>query len=321
MALGLAVLAGLAAARIPKRALLVPALVLPLVACWPLIRGRGVDDQLLWDRIPAAWTEAARHVDAHAGDGRAVVLPGQLYAYYDWGGTIDPILPVLADTPVATRNAVGYADLRATDLLWTVDALVQQRRALPGPARPAAGPDGRDDRGRGRRRRPHPQRRRARRRGGRRARPARAARRRPGARERPSRAPRERSATRSSCRRSAPGTGRRRRACVRVEAPDPWLVVDGSAEGLAVDAPSNLPLLGLRLRRRPLAGRAAAREGGRDHRLQPPAGARAVAAGAERGPGAGGGRAAVGRRRRARPVRARAATRRPSPSTAAASRA
>ncbi|HEY6887804.1 MAG TPA: alpha-(1-_3)-arabinofuranosyltransferase family protein, partial [Solirubrobacter sp.] len=131
-ALGIALLAGLAAARVPKRVLLVPALALPLIACWPLVRGRGVDDQLLWDRIPAAWTDAARHVDEHAGDGRALVLPGQLYAYYDWGGTIDPILPVLAGKPVATRNAVGYADLRATDLLWTVDALVQQRRALPG---------------------------------------------------------------------------------------------------------------------------------------------------------------------------------------------
>ena len=130
--IGIAILAGLGAARIPRRAWLAVALVLPLVASWPLIRGRGVDDQLLWDRIPAAWTDAAAHVDAHAGDGRAVLLPGQLYAYYGWGGTIDPILPVLADKPVATRNAVGYADLRATDLLWTVDALVQQRRALPG---------------------------------------------------------------------------------------------------------------------------------------------------------------------------------------------
>ena len=81
---------------------------------------------------PPAWTAAARHVDATAGDGRAVVLPGQLYAYYDWGGTIDPILPALASKPVAVRNSVGYADLHATDLLWTVDALVQQRRALPG---------------------------------------------------------------------------------------------------------------------------------------------------------------------------------------------
>ncbi len=71
-------------------------------------------------------------MDANAGDGRAVVLPGQLYAYYRWGGTIDPILPTLADKPVATRNAVGYSDLHATDLLWTLDALVQQRRAVPG---------------------------------------------------------------------------------------------------------------------------------------------------------------------------------------------
>jgi hypothetical protein len=127
---GLAVLAGLGAARVPRRAWLLPALVLPLVASWPLVRGRALDDQLLWERIPAAWQDAAAHVDGNGG--RAVVLPGQLYAYYDWGGTIDPILPALAGTPVATRNAVGYADLRATDLLWTVDALVQQRRAVPG---------------------------------------------------------------------------------------------------------------------------------------------------------------------------------------------
>jgi hypothetical protein len=127
---GLAVLAGLAAQRVTRRPLLAAALILPLVASWPLIRGRAVDDQLLWDEIPAAWTQAANHVDAQ--EGRALVLPGQLYAYYDWGGTIDPILPVLAGKPVATRNAVGYADLRATDLEWTTDALVQQRRALPG---------------------------------------------------------------------------------------------------------------------------------------------------------------------------------------------
>ena len=106
--------------------------MLPLVACWPLIRGRGVDDQLLWDRIPAAWTGGRATSTRTPATAARVVLPGQLYAYYDWGGTIDPILPVLADKPVATRNAVGYADLRATDLLWTVDALVQQRRALPG---------------------------------------------------------------------------------------------------------------------------------------------------------------------------------------------
>ena len=64
--IGLAVLAGLGAAHVPRRAWLVPLLVLPLVASWPLIRGRAVDDQLLWERIPAAWVDAAEHVDARA---------------------------------------------------------------------------------------------------------------------------------------------------------------------------------------------------------------------------------------------------------------
>ena len=134
VALGVALLAGLAAMHV--RALSFAAVGLALVACWPLVSGRALDAQLLWDDVPAAWRDAADHVDENAGDGRAVVLPGQLYAYYDWGGTIDPILPAIADKPVATRNSVGFADLHAVDMLWTVDALVEQRRALPGQLEP-----------------------------------------------------------------------------------------------------------------------------------------------------------------------------------------
>jgi arabinofuranan 3-O-arabinosyltransferase len=142
-ALALAGLGGLAAARAAPwlrargRALPVLAAVglggLAAVSCWPLVRGQALDSRLTWERIPAAWEDAAGHVDATVGDdGRAVVLPGQLYADYDWGGTVDAILPALAKRPVAVRYAVPYADLRAVDLLWTVDGLVQQRRALPG---------------------------------------------------------------------------------------------------------------------------------------------------------------------------------------------
>ena len=168
--------------------------------------------------------------------GRAVVLPGQLYAYYDWGGTIDPILPVLTDTPVATRNAVGYADLRATDLLWTTDALVQQRRAVPNQLDPLldllgartvlAGAD--DDRTRSgaapaaeaadmldQLGRPDA------------AWGARAnARGRPGTSARPAGCPQVRAWDRPD----APGL-------VRVERREPDVVVDGSAEGLAALAP------------------------------------------------------------------------------------
>ena len=143
LALALAGLGGLAAARaapwLRARGRALPAVALAAlaglaaVACWPLVRGQALDSQLTWDRIPPAWTAAADHVDATVGDdGRAVVLPGQLYADYDWGGTVDAILPALAERPVAVRYAVPYADLRAVDLLWTVDGLVQQRRALPG---------------------------------------------------------------------------------------------------------------------------------------------------------------------------------------------
>ncbi|MFZ0217197.1 MAG: discoidin domain-containing protein, partial [Candidatus Dormiibacterota bacterium] len=49
-----------------------------------------------------------------------------------WGGTVDPILPALSRRPVAERSEVPYSDLRATDLLWTIDGLVHQQRLLPG---------------------------------------------------------------------------------------------------------------------------------------------------------------------------------------------
>jgi arabinofuranan 3-O-arabinosyltransferase len=149
LALALAGLGGLAAVRAAPwlrargRALPVLALAglagLAAVASWPLVRGQALDSQLTWDRIPPAWESAADHVDDTVGEnGRAVVLPGQLYADYDWGGTVDAILPALADRPVAVRYAVPYADLRAVDLLWTLDGLVQQRRALPGQLGPLA---------------------------------------------------------------------------------------------------------------------------------------------------------------------------------------
>src|SRR4051794_20221826 len=102
-------------------------------AAWPLVTGDAVDRQVTWKQIPAGWKAAARDLDRGLGDNaRAVVLPGQLYAFYRWGGTVDPILPSLTKKPVAVRNAVPYGDLRGTDLLWTTDALLQQGRLLPG---------------------------------------------------------------------------------------------------------------------------------------------------------------------------------------------
>ena len=149
--LGLAGLGGLAAREAwwrlralphPRRrvaTLLAPAAVLALIACaaWPTARGRGLDEQLLWKRIPAAWQATGRDLDRDLpANARAAILPGQLVASYRWGETVDPILPRLTDRPVAARFITPYADLHAVDLLWSLDALVQQRRLVPGQLQP-----------------------------------------------------------------------------------------------------------------------------------------------------------------------------------------
>ena len=104
---------------------------------WPLVTGRAQDAQVSFRRIPAAWRQAASQLDRELPpSSRAMVLPGDLFSFYTWGGTTDPILPALSRRPVAERTEVPYADLRATDLLWTIDGLVHQQRLLPGQLAP-----------------------------------------------------------------------------------------------------------------------------------------------------------------------------------------
>jgi hypothetical protein len=139
VALGIAALGGLALqaawGRLPSRAgrglLAAGAAGLAAVASWPLVSGRAPERQLAF-AVPAAYEQAARALDARGTDTRVLQLPGQLFAYAEWGGTIDPLLPVLMERPVAARALTPYADLRAVELQWAVDDLVTQERALPG---------------------------------------------------------------------------------------------------------------------------------------------------------------------------------------------
>jgi arabinofuranan 3-O-arabinosyltransferase len=103
------------------------------LAALPLVRGTAVEEQLTWKRIPSAWAEVGSDLDRGLRPNtRALVLPGQIFAYYNWGGTIDAILPRLTDRPVAVRYETPYSNPRATDLLWTVDRMVAQGRLVPG---------------------------------------------------------------------------------------------------------------------------------------------------------------------------------------------
>ena len=109
----------------------------PPPRCWPSRRGRSppgraIDPKFSFDEVPDAWEQAADRVDSRLGpNARALILPGQLYAFYDWGATVDPILPALAERPVTSKTAVPYSDLRAVDALWTLDAGIQQERLVP----------------------------------------------------------------------------------------------------------------------------------------------------------------------------------------------
>jgi arabinofuranan 3-O-arabinosyltransferase len=142
LALALACLAGAAAGVLWERlrgrivlAVAASAVAVALVAgwAWPLFEGRAVDGQISFEAVPADWERAAADIDDELPRGtRALVLPGQVFPFYRWGGTQDALLPALTDRPVSVRGVVPYADLRAVDLLWGTDALVQQQRVLPG---------------------------------------------------------------------------------------------------------------------------------------------------------------------------------------------
>jgi hypothetical protein len=141
VALGLAALGGAAfdaawqrvGARVPWRRVALAGVGAGTVAlaAWPLVSGRALERQLAFD-LPPAWRSVAADLDRRPTSSRAMELPGQLFAYAKWGGTIDPILPALTDHPVTTRWIVPFSDRRATELQWTVDGLVTQARLKPG---------------------------------------------------------------------------------------------------------------------------------------------------------------------------------------------
>ena len=149
LALSIAALLGMGAAMLwhrmrarPRVRALIPIVVVTLFVfdSLPLFQGQALDRQLLFKKIPVAWTQAAKGLDHDMPTNtRALVLPGSIFNYYTWGGTLDAILPRLTDKLVAVRYETPYSDLHADDLMITVDNLVAQRRLVPGQLKPMLG--------------------------------------------------------------------------------------------------------------------------------------------------------------------------------------
>ena len=318
LALALAGLGGLAAARAAPwlrargRALPLVALTglaaLAAVACWPLVRGQALDSRLTWERIPAAWTAAADHVDAAVGeDGRAVVLPGPALRGLRLGrdGRRDPARarraprrralrgalrrPARGRPAVDGRRARAAAARAARPARAAAGPAVARARWWRGPTTTAAGSGavgaadaadvldqlGAPDTAWG---------------------PVR----------REPRAAGTLGAPRDRCRACVPGTAPAPRPMVRLEPDSGATVVDGSADALAgLAALGALPRGRIAYAGDLASGRARGRAGrrrGRDLRLQPPPRARGRPDGAEPRRHARRRRPVLARRRGARPV-------------------
>ncbi|MEA2448685.1 MAG: arabinofuranan 3-O-arabinosyltransferase, partial [Thermoleophilaceae bacterium] len=104
----------------------------PVLAGLPLLLGTALDREQVY-HLPTAWPQAVGDATAAAGpNARTAVVPGEIFGWYRWGGTMDPVGPALARRPVAIREVVPYADQRSAQLQTVVDDLVQQDRLVPG---------------------------------------------------------------------------------------------------------------------------------------------------------------------------------------------
>jgi len=135
LALSLACLGGAAGAALVarRRWLAVPLLALPFVFGVPLVTGDAVDERQAYGEVPAHWRDAVADASRDTAHGRRVaVVPGELFGYYRWGDTMDPVGPALSKRPLLVREIVPYADRRSSQFQEVVDDLVQQDRLVPG---------------------------------------------------------------------------------------------------------------------------------------------------------------------------------------------
>ncbi len=113
--------------------------VVLLIVLWgrPIWAGSAIDKQLFFGSVPAAWTEAVADAQKTTpADTRIAVLPGDLFGWYEWGGTLTSVVPGISQRPVLVRQILRAAPPSAAQLLESVDSRIQQDRLTPGQLKP-----------------------------------------------------------------------------------------------------------------------------------------------------------------------------------------
>src|SRR6185503_7454412 len=122
-----------------RRPATVGAIALAVLALPPLWLGQFVPDNLRRrEEVPGYWQDAAGYLDDHDDGTRVLVIPGSDFAAYDWGTTVDPILPGLMDRPSVQREAVPNGSPASAHLLNAFDLTLQEGVADPDALAPMA---------------------------------------------------------------------------------------------------------------------------------------------------------------------------------------
>jgi hypothetical protein len=81
--------------------------------------------------LPTFLTDAMKALNAQPGGTgptatRVFAIPGQNFAAYRWGDTIDTVYPALLQRPFAQREQQEYGSLATQDVLYAVDDPLQE---------------------------------------------------------------------------------------------------------------------------------------------------------------------------------------------------
>ncbi|MGO8872555.1 MAG: alpha-(1-_3)-arabinofuranosyltransferase family protein, partial [Acidimicrobiales bacterium] len=127
MLLGMGVSALLARTRTAGRVAFEAVCAAVLLADAPFFAGRTVISQFSQPASPPKPVEeAAAHLDATHPGTRVYSLPGNNFAAYRWGDTVDPVWPALLDRPYVVHEQQIQGSLPTADLLYALDAPLQQ---------------------------------------------------------------------------------------------------------------------------------------------------------------------------------------------------
>jgi len=131
--LGLAVLLGMGTtafvARFSRKGVLAVALIVLLVlaADAPAFAGRAIVAQFTQPaKLPPAVTEAADYLNSVHPGTRVYGLPGENFAAYRSGDTVDPVWPAVLSRPYVTHEQQIQGSLPTADLLYALDAPLQE---------------------------------------------------------------------------------------------------------------------------------------------------------------------------------------------------